>query len=214
MLHICCKMFNFDKLLSFINGLDRIDRSDVLVQQVYELAPVLNGILGKSLTKIHRYMITLYAASHIPAFSVDGKQLGNSNYFTLYALSKVAKVLNDIKYERTRVAMRVYKWAEEKGYVEIRKDKGQTYITITEKGDNMYYKVLINLITLNTVRSIDPEMIERSLKDDHDGEFISKGKHHKMAKDELLLFSLLSDLRTLNNEAGTDILSLNEDETI
>jgi hypothetical protein len=92
-----------------------IDKSNPLVEQVYELAPLLNGSLGPTITKIHRYMITLYVAARVPAFFTDSKEIESTNYFTLYALGKVARTLNDIKFDRTRVAFKVYKKAEEKG---------------------------------------------------------------------------------------------------
>lgn len=137
-----------------------------------------------------------------------------SNCFTLYALGKVARTLNDIKYDRSRVALKVYKKAEEKGLIEVRKDKGETYISMTMKGEKLYSQILIDLITLKRLRAITPQ-IEDSISDRAiEKQFTTKGgKFPGKYKSELksIVDNLMSNIMTINNEFGDDILFLNED---
>jgi hypothetical protein len=91
---------------------------------------------------MHRYLITLYTAKFVPSFSINGKDIDDSVYFTAYGLGNVAKSFRThISYDRTKQAMKVYKEAEQKGLVQIKKINGETYITTTPRGDELCTKL-------------------------------------------------------------------------
>ena len=186
-------------------------KSNPIVEQIYEVAPLLNGLMGLT-TKIHRYMITLYAAATVPFFYINGKEIENSVYFTLYGLSKIARILNDIRYDRSRVALGVYKKAENMGLVEFKKDRGETYVKITSKGTNLYSKILVDLLTIKRLHSIIPSVVENSIPHDR---FISKGGSQIQSKQSIqfVIQSLMSDMNTINSEFGNEILMLEERDT-
>ena len=132
-------------------------------------------------------------------------------------MGKVARALNDIKYDKSRVALKVYKKAEEKGLIEVRKDKGETYISMTMKGEKLYSQILIDLITLKRLRTITPQ-IEDSISDRAiEKQFTTKdGQFHAKYKSELksIVDNLMLNIITINNEFGDDILFLNEDDVL
>lgn len=186
-------------------------KSNPIVEQIYEVAPLLNGLMGLT-TKIHRYMITLYAATTVPFFYINGKEIENSVYFTLYGLAKIAGILNDIRYDRSRVALGVYKRAENMGLVEFKKDRGETYVKITSKGTKLYSKILVDLLTIKRLHSIIPGVVENSIPDER---FISKGGL-QMRDNQSIQFvvqSLISEMNAINREFGNDILMLEERDT-
>jgi hypothetical protein len=93
--------------------------------------------------------------------------MDKSVYFTLYSLSKVAKAFNSpIHYDRTKVAIRVYKKSEELGFVEIKKIQGETYITTTLEGDEICLKILLDLNALMRIHRVAPRVIEQSVSQD------------------------------------------------
>jgi hypothetical protein len=72
-------------------------------------------------------------------FSLSGKEIDNSIYFTLYALKQIAnsfKVLSfyhiPINSDRTKVASKIYNMISNNGLVDIKKI--YTHVTITNKG--------------------------------------------------------------------------------
>jgi hypothetical protein len=86
-------------------------------------------------------------------FSLWGREIDNSIYFTLYKLWQVADSFKQIKpyhlpihYDRTKVAIRIYTMISNNGLVAIRKIEGDTYITVTEKGDDVSTQLLQALI--------------------------------------------------------------------
>lgn len=164
---------------------------------VAEIIPILNGRdLGATRTKIHRYLIILYLAKFVPAFTEMGKDFGNSTFFTLYSLGNVAKAFKNqpLHYDRTKVAANVYKRAEEKGYIEIKKVGGETYITTTTEGDEMCRNYIKDFIT----------MARLSPTSSSDDRFTSKGVNtFFLAKQTSEYFKLLLHrIDQLNNEFG------------
>src|SRR5689334_9267580 len=134
------------------------------------MIPVLNGrdpagniiYLGPQTTKIHRYLILVLLAKATQMFRLMGKEIDNSVYFTLYGLNKVAESFKQIgpyhlaiNYDRTKVATRIYNMISNNGLVAIRKIGGETYITITEKGEDVSAKLLQELIAYEEFANID-----------------------------------------------------------
>jgi hypothetical protein len=132
-----------------------------MIKLVASVVPILNGrdsqgkaiCLGPQRTKIHRYLLVVLVAKSSPMFSVWGKQIDNSLYFTLYKLWQVADSFKQIKpyflpiyYDRTKVATRIYTMIADDGLVAIRKIDGDTYIRLTDKGDELSTEVLQDLI--------------------------------------------------------------------
>jgi hypothetical protein len=126
------------------------------------VVPILNGrdssgnaiCLGPQRTKIHRYLLVVCIAKSTRMFSLWGKEIDNSKYFTLYKLWQVADSFKQIKpyflpiqYDRTKVAMKIYTLISNSGWVNIRKIEGDTYVKITEEGENVSTEVLEDLIT-------------------------------------------------------------------
>ena len=104
-----------------------------------------------------------------------GKEIDNSVYFTLYGLGKVAESFKQIgpyhipiQYDRTKVATRLYNMISNTGLVAIKKMEGETYITITDKGDDVSIKLLQELIAYGEFASMNK-------KSDYDEKFVSKG---------------------------------------
>lgn len=179
------------------------------------IVPILNGrdsgnnvaFLGPNTTKIHRYLIVLYTAKYLQTFNLLGKQMDKSVYFTLYSLSKVAKAFNSpIHYDRTKVAIRVYKKSEELGFVQIKKIQGETYITTTLEGDRICLKLLSELIALTKIHSVTPKIVEQSISEDQ--YTIKKGvKPILMGVESLetVIQNLLLNTRQLNQEFKEEI---------
>jgi len=181
-----------------LNRSDQLsDQSNPLIQLVADIIPALNGRdLGPNKTKIHRYLIILYIAKFVPTFTVWGKNFGNSTFFTLHSLGNVAKAFRNqpLHYDRTKVAANIYKSAEEKGFVEIKKVNGETYITTTAKGDEICVNFLKDFITLARV-SPDSSSDER---------FTSKGVNTLFLTKQASEYfkSFLQRINQFNNEFG------------
>jgi hypothetical protein len=75
-----------------------------------------------------------------------------------------------INYDRTKVASKVYNMISSNGLVDIKKIDGDTYITITEKGDDVSEKLLRELIAydefanLNKTDSDEPFKVKKRCK--------------------------------------------------
>lgn len=189
-----------------------------LLEMINGIVPILNGrdsynkiaFLGPNTTKIHRYLIVLYTAKYLQTFKLIGKQLNNSVYFTLYGLSKVAKAFNKpIHYDRTKVAIRVYKKSEQLGFVQIKKIEGETYITTTKEGDEICLKILLDLSALMKIHSFAPSIVEQSVSEDRYS--IKKGVKplYTGEKDlDTVIQNLLSNTKVLNRQfaEGADAL--------
>jgi predicted transcriptional regulator len=154
-----------------------------MLKIVANVVPILNGrdktgnvlYLGPQTTKIHRYLIVVFLAKATQMFRLMGKEIDNSIYFTLYGLSKVAESFKlmgpyhaAIQYDRTKVATRIYNMISNNGLVAIKKIGGETYITITEKGEDVTTKLLQELIAYE-------EFANMNRRTDYERKFVSKG---------------------------------------
>jgi hypothetical protein len=190
---------------------------------VNNIIPLLNGskdssetifFLGPKFTKIHRYLITLYMAKNVQSFSLLGVKKDGYLCFTLYRLARIAKTgfKNPIHYDRTKVAIRVYEKSKELGYVDIKKDQGETYITTTEEGDEVCRIVLDELLEFAKIHSPTPVLMnEVSSKEKLD--YISKGIPKIIKPSPLLRRIVYNQLKTthnLNKQFGEAILALDE----
>ena len=124
------------------------------------IVPILNGrdseghviYLGPQRTKIHRYLLIIFLAKSAQMFRLSGKEIDNSIYFTLYTLKEIANFKDispyyiPINYDRSKVAIKVYNMISSNGLVDIKKIDGDTYITVTKKGDDVSEKLLRELI--------------------------------------------------------------------
>lgn len=154
-----------------------------MLKIVANVVPILNGrdrtgnvlYLGPQTTKIHRYLIVVFLAKATQMFRLMGKEIDNSIYFTLYGLGKVAESFKlmgphhaAIQYDRTKVATRIYNMISNNGLVAIKKIGGETYITITEKGEDVTTKLLQELIAYE-------EFANMNRRTDYEEKFVSKG---------------------------------------
>jgi hypothetical protein len=202
-LHFRCKKFNFTATQE--HHVQLSDNSNPLVELIKDVIPVLNGrdsqnnvaYLGPNRTRIHRYLVILYIAKFVPSFTLWGKNFDNSTFFTLYSLGNVAKAFkNPIHYDRSRVAVNIYRKAEEKGLVEIKKVNGATYITTTTKGDALCMNVLKDFITLARIHGESPS----------DDRFISKGGSSLLNYKASQYFkALVQRIDELNNQFEEEI---------
>ncbi|MFZ0895564.1 MAG: hypothetical protein WAZ77_13790 [Candidatus Nitrosopolaris sp.] len=75
-----------------------------------------------------------------------------------------------INYDRTKVATKVYNMISNNGLVDIKKIDGDTYITITKKGDDVSEKLLRELIAyeefvnMNKTDSEEPFKVKKGVK--------------------------------------------------
>jgi hypothetical protein len=179
------------------------DKSNPLIEIVTDIIPILNGrdnknnpaYLGPNKTKIHRYLLTLYLAKGVSSFSLWGKNFGSSIFFTLYSLGNVAKAFREpINYDRTKVAINVYKKAEEKGLVEFKKADGETYITMTSKGEQMCVDILKDFIAIARIHG-------ESTSDDR---FTSKGVNILLSNHRISAYSnaVIQRILSLNSDFG------------
>jgi hypothetical protein len=174
-----CKMFISELVHSSITLPD-------MIKLVANVVPILNGrdsggnaiCLGPQRTKIHRYLLVVSLAKSSPMFSLWGREIDNSIYFTLYKLWQVADSFKQIKpyhlpihYDRTKVAIRIYTMISNNGLVAIRKIEGDTYITVTEKGDDFSTQLLQALIAyeeltncVNKTDSDEPFKVKKGVK--------------------------------------------------
>ena len=159
---------------------------DPIIKIVANVIPVLNGrdpagnivYLGPQTTKIHRYLILVFLAKATQMFRlVMGKEIDNSIYFTLYGLGKVAESFKQIgpyhlaiNYDRTKVATRIYNMIANNGLVAIRQIGGETYITITEKGEDLSTRLLQELVAYSEVVSMPAYKMSSTKRANHSDE--------------------------------------------
>jgi hypothetical protein len=200
-----------------------VDSARSLIAMVNSIVPLLNGsndstetlyFLGQKFTKIHRYLITLYIAKHVKSFGLLGVKRDGCLYFTLYRLARIAKTgfKNPIHYDRTRVAIRVYEKSKELGYVDIKKEQGETYITTTEEGDEACKVVLDELVEFAKIHS-PISMNDTSMEKVG---YISKGTPKILKPSPLvrrILFNQLKTTHNLNKQFGEVILALEESDS-
>lgn len=194
-----------------------------LISMVNSIIPLLNGsndsterlfFLGSKFMKVHRYLITLYIAKQVQSFSLLGVMKDGCLCFTLYRLARIAKTgfKNPIHYDRTKVAIRVYEKSKELGYVDIKKDQGETYITTTEEGDEVCRIVLDELVEFAKIHSPTPVLMNEVASKEKSG-YISKGISKIFKPSPLLRRIIYNQLKTthnLNKQFGEAILALEE----
>ena len=149
-----------------------------LINLFSNIVHILNGrdsnnqiiYLGPNGTQIHRYLLLVFIAKSVTIFSVLGKQVDDSLYFTIYSLGRVASYFESIKpsyspidYGRRRVAQKMYEMLAGRGYVEVKKIQGDTYVTTTKKGDETCSKLLQELITVAQLSDMAPIIKEADL---------------------------------------------------
>lgn len=201
--------------LQFIN--------EPMLKIVANVVPVLNGrdssgniiYLGPQTTKIHRYLIVVFLAKATQMFRLMGKEIDNSIYFTLYGLGKVAQSFKQIgpyhmsiQYDRTKVATRIYNMISNNGLIAIKKMGGDTYITITEKGEDVSTKLLQELVAYGEVANMNR-------KSDFDDEFVAKGAKSEDPRDDPSLKKVQQKLAAKISEINVpfqDQLETIEDE--
>jgi len=180
-----CKMFISSTIHSSI-PLQSIDKSPEYpwLRIIANVVPILNGrdpdgnaiYLGPQTTKIHRYLLVVFVAKSIQMFRLGfGKEIDNSIYFTLYGLGKVADSFKQIRpyllaihYDRTKVASRIYTMISNNRLVAMRKMDGETYVKITEKGDDISNELLQELIAYGEIANMNK-------KTDSEERFKAKG---------------------------------------
>jgi hypothetical protein len=170
MLHFRCKMFISIYVHSTTTLEDFNKGPEGLIRIVGHIVPILNGkdpeghaiYLGPQRTKIPRYLLVIFLAKSAQMFRLLGKEIDNSIYFTLYALKEVANSFKDfspyhvpIQYDRTKVAIKVYNMIASSGLVDIKKIEGDTYVTITEKGDDVCTKLLKELFAYDEFANLN-----------------------------------------------------------
>jgi DNA-binding MarR family transcriptional regulator len=95
-----------------------------------------------------------------------GRKFRYLYFFSVHSLSNVARAFKrPINFDRTKAATNIYRKAEEKGLVEFKKSQGRTYVTTTEKGDELCTNFLKDFIAFARIHA-------DSSSDDR---FISKG---------------------------------------
>ena len=157
-----------------------------LIRIVAHVVPILNGrnseghviYLGPQRTKIHRYLLVIFLAKSTQMFRLSGKEIDNSLYFTLYYLKEVANSFKDISpyhipihYDRTKVAIKVYNMISNNGLVAIKKVEGDTYVTITEKGDDVSTKLLREFIAYDEFANLNNTDSDETFKVKKGGKF-------------------------------------------
>jgi hypothetical protein len=174
------------KLIPSSTVLQPIDSNihDPLIKIIATVVPILNGrdsdgntiYLGPQTTKIPRYLLVIFMARSSEVFRLGyGKQMDGSIYFTLYGLGKVADSFKQfgpyhqpIHYDRTKAASKVYTMISNENLVAMKKIDGETYVKITEKGDERSNKLLQEFIAYR-------EIADMNRKTDSEERFVAKG---------------------------------------
>lgn len=179
-------MFNSKLIHLTITVLSINQNPDPMIKLVARVVPILNGkdsegnviCLGPQSTKIHRYLLVVFLAKSTQMFRLLGKEIDNSIYFTLYKLWQVANSFKDIspyhlpiRYDRTKVAIKVYNMISNTGLVAVRKVEGETYVTITEKGDDVSTILLQNFIAYGELTNINRTDSDEKFKVKKGGKF-------------------------------------------
>jgi predicted transcriptional regulator len=140
--------------------------TDLLIK-IKEVKSLLNGVTpdGKeatyaSLFKIWRYAIILLVSINFPGFEEHTKQIQSTTYINFYRLNKIAKFL-DLKFDRTKMAYKIYTELESKGLTRTITDDNKTFITVTEKGQEKCLEKLDQLLKLNEYLYSDASLKDR-----------------------------------------------------
>jgi hypothetical protein len=203
-----------------------------LIPFFVNLVPILNGrdpttgdkiFWGPQGTKIHRYLFIAFIAKSLTIFNTShlAKEIDNSIYFTIYGLGRVAAYFESLKpfrtpihYDRTTVAKRIYEMISKRGWVDIKKHEGETYITTTEKGDEVCNKMLQEMVAIAEASSRAPTLMKLDLspntymvkKGGAKTQFLRDNANLKM-----LVEKLADDILEINLSFKDEIKSLEED---
>jgi len=106
----------------------------------------IEGVNGRSPDIATRYLLVVFLAKSTQMFRLSGKEIDNSVYFTLYQLWTIAQSFKDlITFDRTKVAIKIYTMLSKDGLIDIKKIDGESYVTTTEKGDDVSKRFLQGL---------------------------------------------------------------------
>jgi secreted Zn-dependent insulinase-like peptidase len=105
-----------------------------------------------------------------------------------------------INYDRRKIAKRIYEMLAMRGYVDIKKMQGDTYVTTTEKGDEVCNQLLRELITFARLSNIAPTLIEADLS--YEVYKIKKGASSNFLREN-------ANLRMAAEKLVEDILEIN-----
>lgn len=202
-----------------------------LIPFFVNLVPILNGLkpnteeeifFGPKGTKIHRYLFIAFIAKSTTTFNTShlAKEIENSTYFTIYGLGEVAAYFKRFKpfytalhYDKTRVAIKIYEIMRKRGWVDIKRREGRTYITTTEKGDEICNKMLKELVAVAELSDISPELMKVDLSSNM--YMVKKGVKTQFLRDnanlKMLVEKLAEDILEINLPFKDEIQSLEED---
>jgi hypothetical protein len=182
------------------------------------ILPLINGqVLGPKKTLVHRYLLVLYLAQ-TPVFRLTGQNFDDNIYFTIFGLWTIAKtsLSNPIKFDKTRVAIKVYRKVQKEELVVLRKSSGDDYVTLTDKGKAICGDMLPDLITLAWIHRNKPGKFDDYQPEDKDNYFgTRKGvKHHPFGSSDLqiLLDELVEKTTQINRSLGDEISTLEESD--
>jgi hypothetical protein len=180
--------------------LQPIDKNpeDPLIKKIANVVQILNGRdsegkvihLGHQMTRIPRYLLVVFVAKSRQMFRLGhGKEIDGSIYFSLYGLGKVADSFKQfgpyhqpIQYDRTKVADRIYTMISNNGLVAMRKIDGDTYVKITEKGDDISNELLQELIAYGEIDNLPPIAKFRALGNDPGWQKVQKRLAEKISE--------------------------------
>ena len=140
-----------------------------LLDDIKKVIPILNNLGKKKGASDIRYMITLYAASHILTFrrkaALESEDLV---YFNIYNLSQIAADREglfgqQILFDKARTAEKIYKELEKEGFVKFlpRKDllklrvRDTSYVALTKDGSKYCERILEERLSVERRKNIE-----------------------------------------------------------
>lgn len=199
-----------------------------LIYLFSNIVQILNGrdsnnqiiYFGPNGTQIHRYLLLVFIAKSVITFSILGKQVDGSLYFTIYSLGRVASYFRSVKpfyspidYGRRKVAQKMYEMLAGQGYVDVKKLHGDTYVTTTKKGDETCSKLLQELVTVAQLSDMAPAIKEADLS--YGAYKVKKGARSAMLREnsnlKMAAEKLKADIAEINSEFKEAVRNI-EDE--
>jgi len=187
-----------------------------LIKIIAAVVPILNGRdssgniihMGPHMTKIPRYLLVVFLAKSSEMFRLaQGRPIDSSIYFTIYGLGEVAAKFKQfgpyhqaIHYDRTKVAGRVYTMISNKDLVTITKKEGETYVTITEKGEGVSKKLIQEF----------KEIADLSESDTHES-YIAKGVKSRGLDLQGIEKRLTEKIADVNSQFADELKTIEED---
>jgi hypothetical protein len=198
---------------------DPPSKDEPLLRILEYILPLINGqVLGPKKTLLHRYLLVLYLAQTRTIFSLTGQNIDDNIYFTIHHLWEIAKtsLSKPIKFDKTRVAIKVYRKVQKEEIVILRKSSGDDYVTLTEKGEAVCGDMLPDLITLAWIHKNKPRKFDYYQPDDNDDYFGTKKgvKHRPFGSSdlEMVLDELVEKTTKINRSLGDEISTLEESD--